>query len=107
MKILSLAIVLVGLVGLLVYTNPGLDRYKEFLSQQVTDATRKEHDPVVSTIGSLFGGIATSMMAQQTIRQDYVLFSTYDTVFGEAHLKAVGVLSNFYITEQPDFKQDK
>ena len=67
----------------------------------------KQKDPLVNVFGSLFGGFATDLMLQRTIRHDYMLFSTYDTVFDKEHLKAVGFLKNFFATERPDFKRNR
>jgi hypothetical protein len=41
-------------------------------------------------------------MTKQTVRKDYVFFSTYDTTFGNEHMQAIGILNNFYITESPE-----
>ena len=102
MKLFSITLILIALLGLLAYTNPKLENYDQFISQRITEETRKEKDPVVGALGSLFGGFATNLMTNQTVRKDYVLFSTYDAGFGNEHLRAIGVLNNFYITETPE-----
>lgn len=107
MKLFSIVLILVALFGLLVYTNPKLDNYDQFISQRITEETRKEKDPVAGALGSLLSGFAANLMTKQTVRKDYVFFSTYDTAFGNEHMRAVGVLNNFYITEKPEFKQGK
>jgi hypothetical protein len=105
MKLFSITLILIGLLGLLAYTNPKLDNYDQFISQQIIEETRKEKDPMAGSLGSLLGGFAASLMTRQTVRQDYVFFSTYDTSFGNEHLRAIGVLNNFYTTENPKFKR--
>ena len=105
MKLFSIVLILVALFGLLAYTNPKLDNYDQFISQRITEETRKEKDPVAGALGSLLGGFAANLMTKQTVRKDYVFFSTYDTAFGNEQLRAIGVLNNFYITENPESKR--
>ncbi|MBF6648037.1 DUF4359 domain-containing protein [Methylobacter sp. BlB1] len=99
MKQFLIPLVLIALLGLLAYTNPTLDNYDQFNSQRITEDARKEKDPVIGAINSLFGGFAANLMTKQTVRKDYVFFSTYDTTIGDKHMRAVGVLNNFYVTE--------
>ena len=105
MKLFSIVIILVALFGLLAYTNPKLDNYDQFISQRITEESRTEKDPVAGALGSFLGGFAANLMTKQTVRKDYVFFSTYDTAFGNEHMRAIGVLNNFYITENPEFKR--
>jgi Domain of unknown function (DUF4359) len=107
MKLFSIFLILVALFGLLAYTNPKLDNYDQFISQRITEETRKEKDPLAGALGSLLGGFAANLITNQTVRKDYVFFSTYDTAFGNEHIRAIGVLNNLYITEKPEFKQRK
>jgi hypothetical protein len=105
MKLLPITLILIALLGLLAYTNPKLNNYDQFISQRIAEETRKEKEPVVEALGSLLGGFAANIMTTQTVRKDYVFFSTYDTAFGNQHLRAIGVLNNFYITENPVSKR--
>jgi RsiW-degrading membrane proteinase PrsW (M82 family) len=107
MKLFYIVLILIALFGLLAYTNPKLDNYDQFIGQRITEETRKENDPVAGVLGSLFGGFAANLMTKQTARKDYVFFSTYDTVFGNEHIRAIGVLNNFYITESPESKSSE
>jgi len=107
MKLFSITLILIALSGLLAYTNPDLKHYDQFISQQITEKARKEKNPLAGALDSLLGGFAANLMTQQTIRKDYVFFSTYDTVLGNEHIQAVGILNNFYITEKPKFKKDR
>lgn len=99
MKLFSITLILIALLGLLAYTNPKMDNYDQFISQRITEETRKEKDPMAGALGSLLGGFAANLMTKQTVRKDYVFFSTYDAAFGNEHMKAIGILNNFYITE--------
>jgi hypothetical protein len=107
MKLFSTVLILVALFGLLAYTNPKLDNYDQFISQRITEETRKEKDPMAGALGSLLGGFAANLMTKQTVRKDYVFFSTYDTAFGDKHIRSVGVLNNFYITENPKIQHSE
>ena len=60
---------------------------------------------MAGALGSLLGGFAANLMTKETVRKDYVFFSTYDTAFGNEHIRAIGVLNNFYITESPESKR--
>ena len=102
MKLFSIVLILIALLGLLAYTNPKLDNYDQFIGQRITEETRKAKDPMAGALGSLLGGFAANLMTKQTVRKDYVFFSTYDTAFGNEHIRAIGVLNNFYITESPE-----
>jgi hypothetical protein len=105
MKLFSIVLILIGLLGLLAYTNPKLDNYDQFIGQRITEETRKAKDPMAGALGSLLGGFAANLMTKQTVRKDYVFFSTYDTAFGNEHIRAIGVLNNFYITENLESKR--
>jgi hypothetical protein len=107
MKLFSITLILIALFGLLAYTNPGLNSYDQFISQRVTEETRKEKDLVVGALGSLLGGFAANLMTTQTVRKDYVFFSTYDTAFGNEHMRTIGALNNFYITENFESKRSE
>ncbi len=107
MKLFSITLILIALSGLLAYTNPGLNDYDQFISQRITEETKKQKDPVAGVLGSLLGGLTANLMTTQTVRKDYIFFSTYDTAFGNEHLRAIGVLNNFYTTESPQSKHDE
>lgn len=104
MKLISITLGVIALLGLLAYTNPKLEQYDQYINQRIIEKSRKAKDPLQGAIGSLLGGFASRLMTQQTVRKDYVLFSTYDTNLGEKHLRSIGILNNFYITEDPNLK---
>lgn len=105
MKLLAFTLLLIAALGLLVYTNPKMDAYDQFIEQRIHAETRKAKDPLAGMIGSFFGGFAAQVMTQQTRREDYIFFSTYDTAIGDKHWRAIGILNHFYPTDDQDFKK--
>jgi hypothetical protein len=105
MKLFSITLILIALLGLLAYTNPKLDNYDQFIGQRIAEESRNAKDPMAGALGSLLGGLAANLMTKQTVRKDYVFFSAYDTAFGNEHFRAIGVLNSFYITESPESKR--
>ncbi len=101
MKPFIIALFAISLLGLLTYTNPKLDSYDQFINQKIVEETGQQQDPLAGMMGSLLGGFAANLMTKQTLRKDYVLFSTYETPLGDQRIRAVGVLNNFYLTEGP------
>jgi hypothetical protein len=97
----SSTIVMISIVGLLAFTNPKLDSYEQYIHQAITQEANKRDD-LARTLGTLFGGVASSLIASSTVRNNYVLFSTYDSNLGGRHLKYVGVLGNFFQVSQSD-----
>ncbi|MGR8951940.1 MAG: DUF4359 domain-containing protein [Gammaproteobacteria bacterium] len=99
MKILASTLTLIAFLGLLAYTNPKLDSYDQFINQRILEKTREAKDPLEGMIGSMLGGFAAKLMARQTIRKDYLFFSTYDTAIGNNHIRSIGILNHFYLTD--------
>ncbi|HWX02787.1 DUF4359 domain-containing protein [Collimonas sp.] len=95
----SATIVVLSIVGLLAFTNPKLDSYEQHIHQIITQEASKRDD-LTRTLGTLFGGVASSFIASSTVRNNYVLFSTYDSDLGNQHLKFVGILGNFFQISQ-------
>ncbi len=100
MKTLSFTILLVAFCGLLVYTNPTMDDYHDFVQQQIQKEMVKSGDSIDRFWGSVMGGIGSAFIVAQTIRTDYVVCSLYQADFGEHHLKVLGILKNFFILEK-------
>ncbi|NKI72554.1 DUF4359 domain-containing protein [Collimonas pratensis] len=92
-------IVVLSIMGLMAFTNPKLDSYEQHIHQIITQEANKRDD-VTRTLGTLFGGVASSFIASSTVRNNYVLFSTYDSDLGNQHLKFVGILGNFFQISQ-------
>lgn len=105
MKLLASTLLLIAVLGLLVYTNPKMDAYDQFIEQRIHEQTSKAQDPLAGMIGSFLGGFAAKVMTQQTRRDDYIFFSTYDTEIGGKHLRSLGILNHFYLTDDKDFKK--
>jgi len=105
MKQFLITLILIALLGLLAYTNPTVDNYNQFISQRITEKARKEKNPVAGALGSLLGDFAANLMTRQTIRKDYVFFSSYDTTIGNERMRSIGILNNFYITEDPESRR--
>lgn len=92
-------IVALSIVGLLAFTNPSLDSYEQHIHQVINQEANKRDD-LTQALGTLFGGLASSLVASSTVRNNYILFSTYDSNLGGRHLKFVGVLGNFFQISQ-------
>lgn len=107
MKPFIIALISIALLGLLTYTNPKLDSYDQFINQKIVEESGQQQDPLAVMMGSLLGGFAANLMTKQTIRNDYVLFSTYETPLGDKRIRAIGVMNNFYLTEGPEFKREE
>ncbi|MGQ0594283.1 MAG: DUF4359 domain-containing protein [Gammaproteobacteria bacterium] len=104
MKSVPTTIIIIALSGLLVFTNPTMDSYEQFVHQKIIQEATKQ-DNLSQALGLLFGGIASHLLANATIRQDYLLLSVYDTDFGNDHLRALGILNHFFVLETPISRQ--
>jgi hypothetical protein len=108
MKSLTIVIALVALVGLMAYTNPSMDDFSNYIRQYVVKESQKEmKDPMGQFFASMLGGIAGSVVGSQTVRTDFILFSTYEVKFGKERFKALGIFRNFILLEKPDLKRFK
>jgi hypothetical protein len=109
MKSLAIIIVLVVLVGLMVYTNPSTDDLGNYVRQYVMkESQKKMKDPSSGQfLGTILGGVVGGMVSSQTVRTDYVLFSTYEAQFGKERFKALGIFRNFILLEKPDLERFK
>ena len=108
MKSLAIIIALVALVGLMVYTNPSKDDLSNYVRQYVMKESQKRmKDPQDQFLSTILGGILGGVMSSQTVRTDYILFSTYEVQFGKERFKAFGIFRNFILLEKPDLKRLK
>lgn len=101
-KILPIAAVLIFLFGLMAYTNPNLQNYEGFVNRLILQETQKQKNPLVNAVGALFGDFAGGLIVDHTRRDDYIFFSVYDSALGKEHIKAIGLLNNFILTEKPE-----
>jgi hypothetical protein len=108
MRSLAVVIALVALVGLMAYTNPSMDDFSNYVRQYVWKESQKEmNDPLGQFLTSILGGVAGSLLSSQTVRTDFILFSTYEVQFGKERFKALGIFRNFVLLEKPDLKRLK
>lgn len=105
MKHPAAVIILMGLLGLMAYTNPGMEDYNNFIRQTIIQESQRHRDDSLGrAFGTLFGGLAGGLLASQTVRTDYVFFSLYEAELGKERLKALGVFNNFLLIEKPHLK---
>ena len=108
MKSLAVVIGLSVLAGLTAYTNPSMDDFSNYVRQYVvTESQKGVNDPFGQFLTSILGSIAGNVVGSQTVRTDYVLFSTYEVQFGKERLKALGICRNFILLETPGSKRSK
>ena len=88
--------------ALLAYTNPTLDSYQQYLRISILKETKELDTPLEQVLGNVLGGVASGVIASQTVRTDYVFWSTYETrLTDRERLRAIGMLKNFYVLENP------
>jgi len=97
MKFVAFVLVLIALCGLLVYTNPTLDDYGDFLRYSLIEEveTARGTAPPPSAVSVL--------LTEQTQRRDYLILSLYRTQIEGKTLRAFGLLRNFFILEAPAY----
>jgi len=102
---LTKTIALFTLLALLVYTNPTMEDYGEYLRQEVVKDVAKENG-LNKVIGSFFGGITSHLITNMTIRSDFVLFSLYKTDLGNNNTQVIGILNNFIVLDPDKFRNN-
>jgi hypothetical protein len=108
MKSLAFVIALVAVAGLMLYTNPSMEDFSNYVRQHVIKESQKETDgPFGQALASILGGIAGGVASSQTVRTDYILFSTYEIQLGKERFKALGICRNFIVLEKPDLERLK
>lgn len=95
----------VTILALLVYTNPTMENYGEFIRNKIVQETRKQ-DNFSKVLGSLFGGIVSGVITNTTIRKDFIIFSFYNTDLEKENIKVVGILNNFIVLHPLESKTD-
>ena len=100
MKILSVVVALC-LLALLVFTNPKMQDYEQYLRQEIVRESGKADD-VGKALGVLVSGVASSLMTGATVQNDYVFWSTYKTMLGGRRLRILGILRNFVVLQGGD-----
>ena len=105
MRLLLLIAVLVALA----VTNPGYDRFEDFVREHAGDAIRVEAEdlPFGDVLGDLGGGLAGRAVRQLSHRDNYVAFSVYTLdLDGRAEegeeWRFVGVANTFFEWSRPE-----
>jgi hypothetical protein len=105
-KVLSAVVVALCLLGLLVFTNPRMEDYEQYLRQEILRETGKGDDVGIA-LGALVSGVASSLLTGATVRNDYVFWSTYETMLGNKPLRVLGVLRNFVVLQDADLASSR
>lgn len=95
MKLLSTTLILIAVVGLLVYTNPTLDEYSNYMRQQIVHEAN-DQDQESRSLAVALGGIASYFISNATTRENYVVFSVFKTELGPKRKRCIGLLGNFF-----------
>lgn len=102
MKAVVFIIVLVAVGGLVVATNPSMNDYQNFIRQEIIRNSEKNiESPLGQAAGKMFSGFAAGLAANQTIRNDYIFFSTYELSFDKKRFRVMGILKRFVVLEAP------
>lgn len=95
MKKIIATLIIIAALGFMIATNPTLDDYSKFMKQEIIDSNKNQSDAAKS-ITSLLGGLAGNVIASQTTRKNYVLFSTYKSdVYSQKNI-CIGIFGNFF-----------
>lgn len=100
MKGLITAVALIGIALLLALTNPTTDDYADYFRAEL--AREAGNDQFAGALVSLFGGVAGSLFANATTRDNYVLFSVYTTSINRDEIVTLGMLGNFFVLKEPE-----
>ncbi len=99
MKSLIALVLGVAIAVAMVATNPTMDDYSNFLGHKYVHSADSQ-DNVTRGFALILGGLAGSVLAAQTTRKNYFLFSTYETDTGTKKLVYMGVFKNFINLEE-------
>jgi hypothetical protein len=99
MKSLSMTIVVIAALGLLAYTNPKKGDFEQYIHAQLIEKAEKK-DEVSKAVGSFLGGFASSLIANEATRSDYVFFSIFNATLDGGDIKVLGALNNFMVLKR-------
>jgi hypothetical protein len=107
-------VALIGLGGLMIATNPGSQVYEQYATEQLAQYLKTEGCTQLSDkLGGFVQGYCKTLVdtgrpqlekliSQQTTRQNYLLFSIYQTNLSlpspvpSYHFETIGAFQNFY-----------
>jgi len=81
----------ISIIVLFIITNPTLSSYTVWLDQFMVAHT----SPFVSAIANVFSGPLQSLIAHNTVRNNWFLFSIYQTQLMGQTITVLGVLEHF------------
>ncbi len=87
-------LVIVVIIIILAITNPNMEDYKSYVRGQITQAAQKEIG-ADNPLSSLVGAVAGSMLDSITTRQNFIVFSVYESALGHKHLKVLAFFGQF------------
>jgi hypothetical protein len=99
MKPLPPTVVVVAALGLLVYTNPKMADFEQYVHARIVEKAERKDD-VSKAVGKLLGGFASSLIVNATTRSDYVFFSIYEATLEGDEVKVLGALNNFVVVKR-------
>jgi hypothetical protein len=111
MKITSLIFGSVVVAGVMAFTNPSKERYSEYVSEELTEASKEivcsldfpiPNYKQICEFATPFGKPAIKKAIQPLVEnyskhQNYVLFSFYVLELPDRKITTVGALGNFYM----------
>lgn len=91
-KRIMATIVVIGLVLVLILTNPSQTQYSAFIREKVVEGLKG--DPLLAIVGSAVAGFSVNTF---TDRHNYVLFSLFTTKNIGQQITVLGILDNFIV----------
>lgn len=96
----AIIFVIVAYFVLLFVTNPTMDKFEQFVYQQLVQDTAKESS-LSQALGARHRGDGSRFVADATIMHDYLFASFFEAEFGDDRLSAIGVLNHFIVIKIP------
>ncbi len=84
-------LVVIGIASVLALTNPPMHTYTIWADQTIQAHTSS----FVSAIASLFSGSVQSLVENNTVRDNFILFSVYKTSIAGHNLTVLGIFNHF------------
>ena len=90
---LGVILIIFAVCGLLFFTNPTMDQYEQYVQQQLKEVCK--HGELSHALGMMLGGVASHLVADASLKNDYFLWSIFEVEFGDNRLRSLGVLDHF------------